>query len=245
MPLEHTALVTGASRGIGRACARELAAAGWTVVATYRSGADEAAELAADIRAAGGEAIARRADVSDEADTRELFRWIRAECPPLNVVVANAGITRDAFAPMMSLQTWDEVIGVNLTGAFLVARESLKAMRKSGGSLVFVSSVSGLRGQPGQANYSASKGGLNALTRTLAREAAPSGIRVNAVAPGFTDTDMVRQIPRAAREQAMEHIPLGRLAEPREVATAVRFLAGDDSSYITGQILTVDGGLTA
>lgn len=245
MSHEHTALVTGASRGIGRACARELAAAGWTVVATYRSGADEAAELVADIRAAGGEAIARRADVSDEDDTRELFRWIRSECPPLDAVVANAGITRDAFAPMMSLRTWDEVIGVNLTGAFLVARESLKAMRKSGGSLVFVSSVSGLRGQPGQANYSASKGGLNALTRTLAREAAPSGIRVNAVAPGFTDTDMVRQIPRDAREQAVEHIPLRRLAEPREVATAIRFLAGQDSSYITGQILTVDGGLTA
>lgn len=245
MSPDRTALVTGASRGIGRACARELAAAGWTVVATYRSGSEEAAELVAEIRAARGEAIARRADVTDEGGTRALFRWIKAECPPLEVVVANAGITRDAFAPMMSLRTWDEVIGTNLTGAFLVARESLKAMRKTGGSLVFVSSVSGSRGQPGQANYSASKGGLDALTRTLARESAPAGIRVNAVAPGFTDTDMVRQLPRDAREQAVEHIPLGRLAEPREVATAVRFLAGQDASYITGQILTVDGGLTA
>lgn len=242
---ERTALVTGASRGIGRACARELAAAGWTVVATYRSGSEEATELVSEIHADGGQAFARHADVSDEGATRELFRWIKSECPPLEAVVANAGITRDAFAPMMSLRTWDEVIGVNLTGAFLVARESLKAMRKTGGSLVFISSVSGLRGQPGQANYSASKGGLNALTRTLAREAAPSGVRVNAVAPGFTDTDMVKRIPREAREQALEHIPLGRLADPREVATAVRFLAGADSSYITGQILTVDGGLTA
>ncbi|MCL2089828.1 MAG: 3-oxoacyl-ACP reductase FabG [Micrococcales bacterium] len=242
---ERTVLVTGGSRGIGRACAVGLASHGWNVVIAYREAEAEAAATVDAVRADGGYASAYQVDVASEEEVRSLFRAIRAEQPRLEAVVSNAGITNDGLVAMMSLHTWENVIRTNLTSAFLIARESLKAMRHGGGSVVFMSSVSGLRGQPGQANYSASKGGLNALTRTLAREAAAQNIRVNAVAPGFTRTDMIRKVPKDVCDQMQSLIPLGRFARPEEVAAAVRFLVGPDSSYITGQVLTVDGGLSA
>lgn len=245
MSTDRTVLVTGGSRGIGRACAIQLAKAGWRPVITYRSGAAEAVAVVADIESAGGHGASYPLDVADESAVRTLFRTIRSDHPPLGAVVSNAGVTRDGLAPMMSLNNWRAVIDTNLTGGFLVARETLKALRRTGGALVFVSSISGLRGQPGQSNYSASKGGLDALTRTLAREAAASRIRVNAVAPGFTDTDMVRRMPPAARNQIVTAVPLGRLADPHEIASVVCFLVGDGSSYITGQVISVDGGLSA
>ena len=242
---DRVVLVTGGSRGIGRACVTDLAAHGWNVILSYRSRRAEAGAAVESVRSAGGSAAAIASDVTSEDDVRRLFRKIRDDHGRLDAVVSNAGITRDVYTPMMSLATWNNVIDTNLTSAFLVARESLKVMRRSGGAIVFMSSISGLRGQPGQANYSASKGGLNALTRSLAREAAPNGIRVNAVAPGFTDTDMVHRMPRAAQQSLTELIPQGRVARPSEIAAVVRFLIGPDASYVTGQILAADGGLTA
>lgn len=245
MGSRRTAVVTGGSRGIGAASALALAADGWEVAVVYRSRARQADGIVEEILGRGGTARAFAADVSNEADVRRLFTTVRREMPSLGAVVSSAGITKDGYIRMMSLATWNDVLANNLTSTFLVAREAARAMRKSGGSLVFVSSVSGLRGQPGQANYSASKGAINALTRTLARELAPSGVRVNAVAPGFCDTDMVKQMPRDVLAQLTSHIPLGHVAEPAQIASAIRFLVSEESSYITGQVLVADGGLTA
>ncbi len=245
MRRERTVLVTGGSRGIGRACAEALAEAGWHVVVVFRHSADEAGDVVRTITRRAGSATAVQADVASEIEVRELFRAVRAEHPPLGAVVSNAGITRDGLAPMMSLANWNLVVDTNLTGSFLIARESLKAMRRTGGSLVFMSSVSGLRGQVGQANYAASKGAINSLTRALAREGAASNIRVNAVAPGFTDTDLVRGMPRQELERLLDSVPLRRMATPSEVAALARFLVSEDASYITGQIISIDGGLTA
>lgn len=241
---DRTVLITGGSRGIGRACAIDLARRGWNVVIAYRSAVDEAESLVSELTEEGAQITAVRSDVTAEDDVRSLFRGLR-DLAPLRAVISNAGITHDGFAPMMSLRTWEGVIRANLTGAFLVARESLKSMRRDGGSLVFMSSLAGQMGQAGQANYSASKGGVDALTRSLAHEGAPFGIRVNAVAPGFTDTDMVRKIPRDMRDQAVTLIPQRRFGAPAEIAAVVRFLAEPDSSYITGQVIAVDGGLSA
>lgn len=239
------ALVFGGSRGIGRASAERLSADGFDVILTYRSNPDAASDVVRTIRASGRKADAVKVDVCDEAAVRSVFRTVAAAPGRLEAVVYSAGITADGLLATMSLESWNKVIRTNLTGAFFAARQSVKAMRKTGGSIVLVSSTSGLSGQPGQGNYSASKGGINALTQSLAKEVARSGIRVNAVAPGFTETDMLRQMDAKARAAYVGMIPLGRVAQPDEIASAVAFLAGRASSYITGQILAVDGGITA
>ncbi|MFF8832033.1 3-oxoacyl-ACP reductase FabG [Streptomyces sp. NPDC015131] len=237
------ALVTGASRGIGAATALALAEAGCDVALNYRSSAAGAEEVAERVRALGREALLVRADVGDEAQVMAMFQRIRAEWGPLGVAVLNSGVTSDGHLAAMSSGKWQEVIGTNLTGAFLTAREATKQMYVDGGALVLIASTSGIAGRAGQANYAASKGGVIALAKTLAYEAAPRGIRVNVVAPGFIDTDMVRKVPPARLKEALHAIPLGRTGTPREVASAAVFLASPAASYITGKVLTVDGGM--
>ncbi|WP_420180243.1 3-oxoacyl-ACP reductase FabG [Paenarthrobacter sp. TA1.8] len=238
-------LVVGASRGIGKACALELARNGHDIVIFYRQDDEGAAGTVEAIRELGRRALAVRVDVSVEADVRAAFRTVLKDFGRIGSVVYSSGITADGLLATMSLNNWERVISTNLTGAFLVCRESVKALRKTGGSIVLISSTSGISGQPGQANYSATKGGINALTQSMAKEMASFGIRVNAVAPGFTNTDMLKQMDARARREYTQHIPLQRIGEPHEIAAAVAFLVGHQSSYITGHVLAVDGGLTS
>lgn len=239
------ALVVGASRGIGRATAIEMAAHGYAVAGWYRSDDAADAETRGLIEDGGGWYRGRRTDVADQTQVRDGFRDLRTLDATLATVIVCAGITRDGLAGTMSLEAFTGVLDTNLTGSFLVARGGLRAMRKRGGSIVLMSSTSGIRGQAGQANYSASKGGIIAMAQALAKEGAPLGVRVNCVAPGFVDTDMFRAMNPATRSSVVERIPLGRVGRAEEVARAARFLAGPESSYITGQTLVVDGGMTS
>jgi 3-oxoacyl-[acyl-carrier protein] reductase len=230
-----TALVTGASRGIGRAIALELAAAGASVVLGYRSGGDEVEEA---VREANGRAI--QADVSDPDDARRLVE----EAGELDLLVNNAGLTRDGLIARMPDEDWRDVLETNLSGAFYTCRAAARSMmRRRSGSIVNVSSIVGLHGNPGQTNYSASKGGLIGFTKALARELAPRGVRANVVAPGYVDTRLTRAISDDMRELMLKNTPLQRFGEPEDVAGAVRFLCSDEASFITGEVLLVDGGL--
>ena len=229
------ALVTGASKGIGRAIARELALAGATVVVGYRSGAEEAEALAQEI---GGRAI--RADVSSAEDAARLV----AEAGDLDVLVNNAGLTRDGLLARMSDDDWRTVLDTNLSSVFYTCRAVTRPMmRKRGGSIVNISSVVGVHGNWGQTNYAASKAGIIGFTKSLARELGSRNIRANVVAPGYVKTQLTEALPEDATDAMVQNTPLGRVAEPQEIAGAVRFLASDDASFITGEVLLVDGGL--
>ncbi|MGB2952959.1 MAG: 3-oxoacyl-[acyl-carrier-protein] reductase [Gaiellaceae bacterium] len=230
-----TALVTGASRGIGRAIALELGRAGASVVVGYRSGVEQAEEIAREI---GGRAV--QADVSQPEEAGRLVE----EAGELDVLVNNAGITRDGLIARMSDDDWRDVIDTNLAGAFYTSRSAARGMmRRRAGSIVNVSSVVGLRGNPGQTNYVSAKAGLIGLTKALARELGSRGVRVNAVAPGYIGTALTDVLPEQARAAILTNTPLGRLGEPEDVAGAVRFLCSDEASFITGEVLLVDGGL--
>lgn len=239
------ALVTGASRGIGAAIATELAAAGAAVAVNY-AGSEAAAQAVVDaITASGGRAVAIQADVSDPAQCDRLVACAIEELGGLDIVVNNAGITRDGLLVRMSVEDWNAVIQTNLTGVFAVTKAAGKVMMKQrSGAIVNVTSVIGLVGNAGQANYAAAKAGVIGLTKSVARELAPRGVRVNAVAPGFIETDMTADLSEAVCEAARKQIALGTFGSPADVAAAVRFLASDDSAYITGQVLAVDGGMT-
>ena len=230
-----SALVTGASRGIGRAIAAELAAAGASVVVGYRSGQDEAEALAAEI---GGRAI--QADVSSPDDARRLIE----EAGDLDILVNNAGLTRDGLLARMSDEDWRTVIDTNLSSVFYTCRAVTRPMmRKRGGSIVNISSVVGVHGNGGQTNYAASKAGIIGFTKSLARELGSRNVRANVVAPGYVKTQLTDVLPEDATAAMLQNTPLGRLGEPGDVAGAVRFLCSEAASFITGEVLLVDGGL--
>ena len=229
------ALVTGASKGIGRAIAEELARAGATVVVGYRSGKDDAEQLASEI---GGSAV--QADVSSSDDAKRLVD----EAGDIDVLVNNAGLTRDGLLARMSDDDWRTVLDTNLSSVFYTCRAVTRPMmKKRGGSIVNISSVVGVHGNWGQTNYAASRAGIIGFTKSLARELGSRNIRANVVAPGYVKTQLTEVLPEEATAAMVDNTPLGRVAEPKEIAGAVRFLASDDASFITGEVLLVDGGL--
>lgn len=242
--IEKTALVTGASRGIGRAIALALAAKGFAVALNYAGSHDAAEAVKKEIEEAGGKAFTIQGDVSKSEDVDRIFKAVKDEFGGLDVLVNNAGINRDALLIRMKESNWDDVIATDLKSDFLTTKAvAAMMMRKRKGSIINISSVVGIMGNIGQANYAAAKAGVIGLTKACAKEMAARNIRVNAVAPGFIETAMTDGIPEKIREGMISSIPMGRMGQPEDIAKAVCFLASDDSSYITGQVLVVDGGL--
>ena len=241
---DKTALVTGGSRGIGRAVCLELAKGGANVVLCYAGNEAAAQETVRSVEALGAKALAVQCDVSDAARVDALVKAAVERFGRIDILVNNAGITRDNLLMRMSEADFDAVVAANLKGAFLCMKTVSKLMLKQRyGRIVNLSSVVGLRGNAGQVNYAASKAGVIGMTKSLARELASRGVTVNAVAPGFIETDMTAALSDAARSAATGEIPAGRLGAPEEVAKAIVFLASDDAAYITGQVLAVDGGM--
>jgi 3-oxoacyl-[acyl-carrier protein] reductase len=240
---EGCALVTGASRGIGAAIAKSLAADGWPVGVNYRSDKDAADKVVAEIESDGGKAVAVGADVADPGAAEELFKNVESHFDaPVLVLVNNAGITRDDLAPSLDDDQWSAVIETDLTAAFRLTRRALKSMmRARSGRIVNISSVVALRANPGQSNYAAAKAGLIAFTKTAAVEVARRGVTINAVAPGWIETEMTADVS----DDLLKAVPARRAGKPEEVAACVRFLVSEEAAYVTGAVLSVDGGLAA
>ncbi len=242
---DKVAIVTGGSRGIGRAIALELAASGASVVVNYRTGATEADAVVAQITEAGGKAVAFQADVSDSTTIEPLIKAATDTFGGLHILVNNAGIARDNLLMRMKDDEWDAVIDTNLRGAFLLTRAAMRPMmRARWGRVITITSVIGLIGNAGQSNYAAAKAGLIGFTKSVAREMASRGITANAIAPGFVDTAITATLNETQREAIMASIPLGRWGQTEDIARTVTFLASDAAGYITGQTLAVDGGMT-
>lgn len=239
-----TAVVTGGSRGIGRAIALELARRGANVVVNYHKSPEAAEAVVSEIQASGGQAAAFQADVSEAGAAQNLIKFAIETFGDLHILVNNAGITRDKLIMMITEEDWDAVLNTNLKATFLCAKAAVKHMiRKRYGRIINIASVAGQMGNPGQTNYSASKAGQIGFTKALAREVAGRNITVNAVAPGFVDTEILFAMPPETLEAALKLVPLGRKGQPEEIAYAVAFLASDQAAYITGQVLGVDGGM--
>ncbi len=244
-PASPVALVTGASRGIGRAIAVRLAASGHRVAINCVSREDQAQALRDELQQRGRPCRVYPADVADAAQVAEMVARVEAEMGPVEVLVNNAGILRDAHLAMMSETAWDAVLDTNLKGAFLASRAVAKGMMKRRrGHIVHMASISGLIGTPGQVNYAASKGGLIAMTRAMARELGRHGIQVNAVAPGFIDTELIQDMNPRQLDALLGQVPLARIGRCEEVAHLVNFLVSADNGYVTGQTISIDGGLS-
>lgn len=243
---DRVALVTGASRGIGRASALALAARGARVAINYREDKDGAEETARLARARGAEAIVVRADVAQAEDVESMFGSAEAAVGPVAVLVANAGATRDRLLALMREDDWDFVLDVNLTGVWRCVKRALRPMLRAGwGRIVAVSSVAGLHGNVGQANYCAAKAGEIGLVRALAREVAGRGVTANVVAPGYVRTALLEAVPAEARAAAVTQVPAARFGEPEEIGEVIAFLASPAASYVTGAVVVVDGGLSS
>jgi len=241
---DRVAVVTGSSRGIGRAIALKLAGLGAKVVVNYRTNAEAAQEVVEAIGAQGGQAMAVQADVKNADDAKKLIKAAQTTYGRLDILVNNAGTTHDTLLLRMSEKDWDLVINTNLKGAFNCTKAAIRPMmRQRYGRIVNITSVAGLAGNPGQANYSAAKAGLVGFTKAVAKEVGSRNITVNAVAPGFIPTDLTASLPQELVEKAIEMTPLGRPGTSEEIANAVAFLASEEASYITGVVLRVDGGL--
>lgn len=239
------ALVTGASRGIGRACALRLAKDGFTVVVNYAHSAKEAEAVLATIRENGGDGMIYQADVSRLDDVKRMMRDVAKTYGQIDVLVNNAGIVRDEYVLMLNPNTLDACFDLNVKGYFYCAQQAvLKMFRRKCGAIINMSSVSGILALPGQSVYGATKGAVNTMTATMAKELAPYGIRVNAVAPGFIETEMLDALPPEKKEEYLNAIPMHRLGSVEDVAGVVSMLASDDAAYITGQVITVDGGIS-
>lgn len=238
------AVVTGASRGIGRAVARRLASEGATVIINYNGSREKAEETLREIEETGGRGVIEQCDVSDFEQCREFIQKVIKEYGALDILVNNAGVTKDGLIMGMSEEDFDRVIDTNLKGAFHTIRFAVRQMLKQkSGRIINMASVVGVSGNAGQANYAASKAGVIGLTKAAAKEVASRGITVNAIAPGFIETDMTASLPESVKEASLAQIPLGYFGKAEQVAAAVAFLASEDAAYITGQVLHVDGGM--
>ena len=242
---KRVALVTGGSRGIGRATALRLAEDGHDVAVNYASSSEAAAEVVSSIENMGGKAVAVQADVSQSEQVEALFEQVAETLGPVGILVNNAGITRDNLLLRMSEEDFISVLDTNLKSAFLCTKNALKGMlRARWGRIISIASVAGISGNPGQANYAASKAGMIAFSKSISKEVGSRGITANVVAPGFIETDMTEDLGESVKEAASSSISLGRFGRPEEIASAISFLASEESSYITGQVLAVDGGIT-
>jgi 3-oxoacyl-[acyl-carrier protein] reductase len=242
---DKVAVVTGASRGIGRAIAEELGGSGASVVVNYHQQSEAADEVVTKIQASGGQAVAHQADVGDFDQAKALIQFAIQHFGDLHILVNNAGITRDGLILTMAETDWDQVMQTNLKSTFNCSKVAVRHMiRKRYGRIINVSSISGVMGNPGQTNYASSKAGQIGFTKALAREVAPRKVTVNAIAAGYVETDIWSGVAEELRQALLEMIPLGRKGEAEEIAHAVAFLASDEAAYITGHVLTVDGGIT-